>query len=212
MPRIQAGGALASGAAFAGWHSWMSGKGTAFAEFGLRVDIGDEDADPAEAHQRESWFMFQRFAALLAGVLRGSMVVPDVASRAELETFLSSSDYHPFVVFMYRGSFASGTCSYAWLVLRDPSFLGSSAHQLFARWTDPTAGGTAQEVPLLYADPGTEAASSGLPYRVPTYDANAEIDLGSWLEFPLVEADGPVLLFSDAEIEWLVTPASTSGT
>jgi hypothetical protein len=215
------GGALASGATLAGWHSWMSGDTGAFAGHGLRVDTGSEDAPAEDATQRLGWFLFQRLASILADQARGSfavegaMVLPEVADRAELVSFLRSEDAHAYVVFRYRGSFTApnpaapspltkSSFSYAWLVLRDSSFIPTRSSTLSCSWTDPSTGGTAILVPLVpYATSGS-ATEAGLPVEVADFDPSTEIEIASPLALALDPSAGPVLLLSDAEISWAV--------
>jgi hypothetical protein len=207
------GGALASGARMIGWHSWMANNTGAFAGHGLRDDTGDDTALPEDATQRRSWFAYRRFTSLLSDVRLGSMVLPSVSDRSDLEAFLASAGVHPFVVFRYLGTFTApvlvtarpvGDFHYAWLVLRDPSVQPRGAPQLFASWLGPVRAGRAFNVELGCAVLPGVTPPGHLPSRNTLYGPSTEVDLGSPVEFLPADESGPILLFSTEEILWTV--------
>jgi hypothetical protein len=209
------GGALASGAHILGWHSWMANNSGAFAGHGLRDDTGDEMTPPEEEPQRPSWFAYRRFTSLLSCTARGSMVLPKVADRDALVSFLASGDVHPFVVFRYEGTFSApplGTTGrpvtglrYAWLVLRDPSVPTPGVLRLLATWRDPAWTGRALNVELDYRQIAPGATLPGqFPVQEAVYGPSTEADLCSPMEFLSGRESGPVLLFSTEEILWAV--------
>jgi hypothetical protein len=208
------GGALASGARMIGWHSWMANSTGAFAGHGLRDDTGDDTALPEDATQRRSWFAYRRFTSLLSGMVRGSMVLPEVADRRDLEAFLALVDVHPFVVFRYVGTFSAPPLAptggpvtglrYAWLVLRDPSAQPRGVPHLFGTWRGPRWTGRAFIVELGCAVLGGATPPGHLPSQAAVYGPSTEVVLCSPVEFLPADESGPVLLLSTEEILWAV--------
>jgi hypothetical protein len=195
------GGALASRAWLASWHSWMAGGSDVYLTFGLREDSGGEDAPSTEALPRPSWFAFQRLASQLANVCGGRMVLPDTRNRAELLLRTQRGPVDPLVVFEYDLDTAL-PFRFAYLVLADPLAGDTVAQDACAYHAWDGQAGTAVQVPV---ESGPAVYSlllmdGKLPSASVTWAAPWSFPVGETLHLRL--GDMPVLIKSTARIAW----------
>ncbi|MFH1463644.1 MAG: hypothetical protein ABIO70_04585 [Pseudomonadota bacterium] len=154
------GGALAGGAAIAGWHTWMSvHTGSGYIKMGLRNDEGASTVDASLAEARPSWGAYYALAQVLGGkVLSGSMLLPAVStavsSRLDLENMIAKSpDSVAPVVFEFRLGVMG---DWAYMVLIDPS-LADPGITLVAT---PGEEVLCQVREITYSDPGQSGGNA----------------------------------------------------
>ena len=216
------GGALASEASTVGWHAWMASDTGALAGTGLRVTPDTAGGDPAEAVPRRSYLAFRRLTQLLSKVSTGRMLLPDTESRddlaARIANFPDDGDVS-LVVFEYEGEFQvddTPTCSYAYLVFREPSMSEAlSEHPagsdclLVTRHDIYRAAPDVYQVPIeppaveLEEDAGELA---GLPRAADVdWDSVIPWEMGAEMLVCIKSASFPILFFSKTRLYWALS-------
>ena len=204
------GGALASSASVVGWHSWMSGSSSGFAQSGLRVDDGDDNAHPKEATQRPSWYAYSRMTQYLGDtVTAGKMVLPNVSSRDELDALINAvkkgkKNIAPEVV-VFEYTRTSTNWPYAYLIVYDQDWDGA----------DPTRTGfikglgiatilEADLSPNINTAPGA-TTTGGLPL-VPAQWNSAALRISSTVPIHSL-LNEPRLFLCSAKLSWSIVTA-----
>jgi len=221
------GGALASRASTASWHSWMSDQDVDYAGFGLREDTQQENAAASVAVPRESWFAYQRLAEQLGRVITGQMLLPDTSDRDDMMSRFGSprvqGDDHPIVVFEYELASVE-LYRWAYLVLFDPPARVipplANGIGVFPEWTDRSSG-TAIQVPIEPDGPpeGSDGSTGALPIYNASYGRDEVFSVGRFT-LGIRRGDMPVLIKSSARISWTpislalgpLAPTKSSGT
>ncbi len=221
------GGALASPATVAGWHSWMSAS-SAFGKMGLREDTHSSTDPASDAVPRPAWYAFACLATLLQNrVISGSMVLPASTSRSDLENMLSSvtAGTDPWiVVFEYQLQAGSATSNldgayfgkqscldafrWAYMVLRDHTSTWGGGLSVLARKADKRAS---YDVCRLGPVPTIiQATSSGSDYALP--ERRGTYFPAQVTSFPHLCTPGyqPWLYLSTARLDWSLTRLGTS--